>query len=67
MKATITFNLDSSEDAANHFRCVKSGDMALVLWFIKNNNQDIKTLDDLWEKINELYETHGIDLDKLMP
>ena len=37
MKATLEFNLDDTEDAMAHLRCVRSLNMAMMLWEIKVN------------------------------
>lgn len=37
MKATLEFNLDDLDDKMSHMRCVKSTDMALLLWEIRIN------------------------------
>lgn len=75
MKATLTFNLEDNDDAMAHHRCIKSLDMAMLLWElqlntrkqIENDNPKInqKTLDTVFEKINKLYEEYDINIDKL--
>ena len=37
MKATLEFNLNDPDDRREHLRCVKSTDMAIVLWEIQTN------------------------------
>jgi len=37
MKAILEFDLDDADDRMAHLRCVKSTDMALVLWEILTN------------------------------
>ena len=37
MKAILEFNLDDADDRIAHLRCVKSTDMAIVLWEILTN------------------------------
>ena len=38
MKATLEFNLGDPDDKMAHLRCVKSLDMALVLWELQHGN-----------------------------
>lgn len=37
MKATLEFNLDNPDERMEHMRCVKSTDMAIVLFEIQYN------------------------------
>lgn len=37
MKATIEYNLDDHGEGKAHLRAIKSTEMALVLWEIRNN------------------------------
>ena len=79
MKAKLTFDLTDLDDRMEHERCVKSTDMALALWDIVNNtkkrlensfeNKEIdkyEALDLVFEKIYEIYEDHGIQVDDLI-
>jgi len=75
MKATLEFNLEDNEDIMAHMRCIKSLDMAMLLWElqmntkkqIQNDNPKInqKMLDIVFDKINSLYEEHDINIEKL--
>jgi hypothetical protein len=73
MKAKLTFDLDDIDDKMAHERCVKSTDMALVLWEIMTNSyrgltngydEDDsyhKGVDAVYEKLRELMEEHDIN------
>lgn len=37
MKAKLEFDLDEHDDKMSHLRCIKSLDMALILWEIRVN------------------------------
>lgn len=75
MKATLTFNLEDNDDAMAHHRCIKSMDMAMLLYEIQVNTKkqmlndypkiNQKMLDTVFEKINKLYEEYDINIDKL--
>lgn len=75
MKATLSFDLSDSDDAMEHYRCVKSIDMALFIWDLRNKlNQLVDTSEDgkyideahIWEAWNELKESHDINIDRLI-
>jgi hypothetical protein len=75
MKATLTFNLDDSDDAMAHLRCVKSLDMALALWEVSgkireivDTSEDGKYIDAdlIWNAWNEAMEQYDINLHKLV-
>jgi hypothetical protein len=73
MKAKLTFDLDDIDDKMAHERCIKSTDMALVLWEIMTNSyrgltngydeEDgyHKGVDAVYEKLRELMEEHDIN------
>ena len=73
MKAKLIFDLDDIDDKMAHERCVKSTDMALVLWEIMTNSyrgltngydEDDsyhKGVDAVYEKLRELMEEHDIN------
>ena len=73
MKAKLTFDLDDIDDKMAHERCVKSTDMALVLWEIMTNSYRSLTngydeedgyhkgVDAVYEKLRELMEEHDIN------
>jgi hypothetical protein len=80
MKATLEFDLDISADSMAHFRCIKSTDMALALFNIKNNieqkckaylsinpdatNNDL--LDKVIEEIHNVLSDKDINIDELI-
>jgi hypothetical protein len=75
MKAQLVFNLDDPDDAMAHLRCVKSLDMALVLWemsgkirSIVDTSEDGKYIDAdlIWDAWNEAMENYDINLHKLV-
>lgn len=73
MKAKLTFDLDDIDDKMAHERCIKSTDMAFVLWEIITNSyrgltngydEDDsyhKGVDAVYEKLRELMEEHDIN------
>ena len=80
-KAILEFDLENPDDKMAHYRCVKSIDMALLLFdlrinFRKNCESILENLDDskdmfdganiVFEKIDELFEEHKIDIDELI-
>lgn len=78
MKAKLTFDLNDLDDRMEHERCVKSTDMALVLWEIMTNSyrsltngygeEDdyCKGVDAVYDHLKELLYEHNIDVDKLI-
>jgi hypothetical protein len=79
MKATLEFDLTDIDGRMDHMRCVKSTDMALVLWEIdmrlRDNCQAILeqrkydkhgALDVIMCEIRELFAKHKIDLEELI-
>jgi len=75
MKATLSFDLDDADDALNHYRCVKSLDMALFIWDFSNKlrrleetSEDGKYIDEahIWEVWNELISSHDINIDRII-
>ena len=75
MKATLSFDLDNTDDALEHFRCIKSLDMALFIWDFSNKlrrledtSEDGKHIDEthIWEAWNETMEAYDLNLDKLI-
>ena len=80
-KATLEFDLDNREDIKAHLRCVKSTDMAIVLFEILNNlrkkvefeveyfEADSTPSDGVYaafRRIRELCEENGIVIDDLI-
>lgn len=78
MKAKLEFDLDESDDRMAHLRCVKSTDMALVLWEMSLNMRKRVTsgydekddfyrgVDAVFERYNELMQEHNLDPEELI-
>lgn len=77
MKATLNFNLDDEDDRINHFRCVKSLSMAIVLFQITrnlkkklisdNHSEDyIKGIEDTLVAIEDVLFEHDINIDSII-
>lgn len=74
MKAILQFNLDDPDDSMAHLRCVRSTDIALALWTLRN--KIIYTVDtsesgmiDGYELLNEMADVmskYDINLDSLI-
>jgi hypothetical protein len=79
MKAILKFNLEFPDERKAHLRCVKSTDMAIILFeilrnmrkTISNNNSQasedyMEGVEDVLVQIHELCEYHGINIDELI-
>jgi len=75
MRATLSFNLDDPEQALEHFRCIKSLDLALFIWDfaaklreLTDTSEDGKYIDEahIWEKWQELMNSYDLNLDRLV-
>ena len=78
MKAKLEFDLTDFDDKLEHLRCVKSTDMAMVLWELQHNSYRtitngygdddsfVKGVDAVFERIQELLDEHDIKPDKLI-
>jgi hypothetical protein len=77
--ATLTFDLNDSDDMIAHLRAVKSLDMAMALWEIVHNTKKglewsmegkemdkYDALEMVYEKIREILEEHNIKTDELI-
>jgi hypothetical protein len=77
--ATLTFDLNDSDDMIAHLRAVKSLDMAMALWEIVHNTKKglewsmegkemdkYDALEMVYEKIHEILEEHNIKTDELI-
>ena len=62
-KGTLEFDLNEPDEQKGFLRAAKSTDMAIVLWGITHNNKLCKK--DT-EKVFELLDYYGIDIDKLI-
>ena len=77
MKAILEFNLDDGDDRQAHLRAIKALDMSIALWdmdqylrgLIKYGELDditYKALQDTRDKLREIMDDRGINLDELM-
>lgn len=79
MKATLEFDLNDPDDRMAHFRCVKSLDMAIVLFEILHNTTKITdakieagmtdpydVMEFMMDKIWEDAKDKGVDIDELI-
>jgi len=57
MKAELKFNLDDRDDKMAHMRCVKSSDMAIAIWNIKDK---VGKMDDYFESMGDISEEEKI-------
>ena len=77
--ATLTFDLNDSDDMIAHLRAVKSLDMAMALWEIVHNtkkglewsmeDKEIDKYDALelvYKKIHEILDDNNINTDELI-
>jgi hypothetical protein len=75
-KAVITWNLNDRDENQDFKRCIKSKDMATLLWELKHNGYKncVKDSDDFgyddlftaFEYINKLFEEYNVDIDDLI-
>lgn len=69
-KGKYIFDLDNPEDRMGFARCVKALDMAVVLFEIhynlKRTCKDTPEVDEVFEKINKLFEDNNINLEELI-
>ena len=79
MKATLEYNLDDPYDQQAHLRAVKSVDMASFIFQLISNekksimyqleNRDMKdweTVNLVFDRIHELLDEYGINIDELI-
>jgi len=64
MEAILKFNLNDQEDNASHMRCVKSNDMAFVLFDLLHNTRDkIEHIIEMAEDRNQSLDAQdGVEL-----
>ena len=64
MEAILKFNLNDHEDNASHMRCVKSNDMAFVLFDLLHNTRDkIEHIIEMAEDRNQSLDAQdGVEL-----
>ena len=71
MKAILEFDLNEPDEREEHLRCVRALDLCLVLWdFDQILRSEIKYNDKDWQevrdKLTEIMDEHGVNLDDLM-
>lgn len=68
MVAQLHFNLEDVDDRMAYERANKAIDMAFLLFDLTNliHDDSITKLSTFKEKINELYETYDINLDRII-
>ena len=74
MEAIIKFDLNEPDDVRNHLRCIKSLDMACVLWEIRNIRKDLEWMEEQGElsseavmnKIFEAFDNYNINMDEVL-
>lgn len=80
MKAILEFDLNDPDDSMAHLRAVKSLDMALVLWELVHNSKkgmlnrvEFENVTDpyeavsmVYERLYELLEEHGVNINQLI-
>jgi len=80
MKAQFNFDMDEPDDRMEHLRCLKSLDMALVLWELNCNSKKgfenkisvdsemnaYDVLDMIFDEFRSLLDEHDINVDKLV-
>lgn len=63
MRATLEFNLSDPDEAMEHYRCVKSTDLSLVLWELASSRKGIeKIIDAAREEDKNIDAYDGADL-----
>jgi len=76
-KGILKFNLDNLDDVLMYKRCLKSQDMALLIWEFSINsrkrventieNEDtLKGIDLVFEEFFELVEKYSVDVEELI-
>lgn len=79
MKATLEFNLDNPDERMEHMRCVKSTDMAIVLFEIQYNLKKrieihlernafnkYDAMDYIFNEINKELHEAGININEII-
>lgn len=62
MKAILEFNLDEPFDKEAHLRCIKSTDLALVIWDLDH----LEMPEEMREKFLDILAKYNIVLDELI-
>ena len=70
MKAILKFDLEDAEDQMAHMRCIKSVDMAIVLFEVQNNLrrgfEESDQLEEFYQKFSDLMDDNNINLNDLI-
>ena len=75
MKSILEFDLNNEEDRMAHFRCIKSIDMARVLFEITRNlkhtlklrySDDRNELDEVFKEIQGYMDQFSINIEELI-
>jgi hypothetical protein len=72
MKAILKFDLNEQDDILAHKRCVKSLDMAFVLWKVdqylrsESKYKDNEIAYEIREKLYEIMSDHGLNFNDLI-
>jgi hypothetical protein len=74
MEAIIKFDLTNPDEAKAHLRCIKSLDMACVLWELRNIRKELEWMEEqgelsaesMMDKILEHFDNHNINADELV-
>jgi hypothetical protein len=72
MKAILKFDLNEQDDILAHKRCVKSSDMALVLWKVdqylrsESKYKDNEIAYEIREKLYEIMSDHALNFNDLI-
>ena len=80
MKAQLNFDMDDADDRMEHLRCLKSLDMALVLWKLNFNSKKefenkislspemgaYDVLDMIFDEFRSFLEEYDINVEKLV-
>ena len=73
MEAILKFNLDDFDDRKAHLRCIKSLDMACVIFeFLRNSRKKIENREDndgieaTYSEFYRLLEENNVNIDELI-
>ena len=68
MKATLEFDLNNPEEKKEHFRCVKSLDMACALFEIQMNlrKRSGENVDIVFDEINKIMDENNLNIEELI-
>lgn len=68
MRAKLEFDLDNPEEKKEHFRCVKSSDMACALFEIQMNlkKRSGENSDIIFEEISKIMDEYNLNIEELI-